>query len=238
MPESMELSFFSICLRLILSMAMGGAIGIERVYKRRPAGFRTHMLVCLGASLTMILSQYQYIMGETFWASQIMEGGPKMDSSRYGAQVISGIGFLGAGTILITGQRQQIKGLTTAAGLWASTMMGLAIGAGFFQGALIFFLLLQCTIQILPYLETILIQIARDMTIYVEFCHVGQITHILERAKELGVQIYQIEVNQGEDTPLGRSSMVLSVHLPEKLRHEELIAHISGAEGLYSIEEL
>ena len=118
-----EPNVYSTLFRLTLATICGGLVGLERVKKRRPAGFRTYMLVCLGAALTMLISQYLYKSGQT------------TDLSRLGAQVINGVGFLGAGTVIVTG-RQQIKGLTTAAGLWASACMGLAIGAGFYFGAL------------------------------------------------------------------------------------------------------
>ena len=113
--------------RLFLAMLFGGIIGLERGRRRRPAGFRTHILVCMGAALAMNISQYVAVtLGQT------------TDVSRLGAQVINGIGFLGAGTILVTG-RQQVKGLTTAAGLWASACTGLAVGAGFYECVLIAF---------------------------------------------------------------------------------------------------
>ena len=120
-----EFSFLSILLRLLLAMLFGGVIGLERGRKRRAAGFRTYMLVCLGAALTMLLSQYLHRMLNTVWSGAALT----IDVSRISAQVINGIGFLGAGTIIVTG-RQQVKGLTTAAGLWASACMGIAIGAG------------------------------------------------------------------------------------------------------------
>lgn len=92
------------------------------------------MLVCLGAALTMLLSQYEYYMVTHEWAQLASEVGIRTDVSRFGAQVINGIGFLGAGTIIVTG-RQEVKGLTTAAGLWASACMGLAIRARAFMSA-------------------------------------------------------------------------------------------------------
>ena len=101
------INYFSITVRILLSVIIGGALGFEREQKRHPAGFRTYILVCLGAALVMMTNQYVF---ETFHTG---------DVSRLGAQVISGIGFLGAGTIIITG-RNQVRGLTTAAGLWAS----------------------------------------------------------------------------------------------------------------------
>ena len=134
MPANIDLPFWETVVRLILATVCGGMIGIERGRKHRPAGFRTHMIVCIGAALTMVLSVYISDMIVNVW--KLEESQIKIDVSRLGAQVIHGIGFLGAGTIIVTG-RQQIKGLTTAAGLWASACMGLAIGAGFYIGALV-----------------------------------------------------------------------------------------------------
>ena len=125
-----ELNFVSIALRLLLSAVIGFSLGMERGRKRRPAGCRTYMLVCMGATLTLLLSQYEYYMLTNRWYDLALEIGIRTDVSRFGAQVINGVGFLGAGTILVTGRRE-VKGLTTAAGLWASACMGLAIGAGF-----------------------------------------------------------------------------------------------------------
>lgn len=119
-----ELNWISITVRLLLALICGGILGIEREKKRRPAGLRTYMLVCVGAAFVMITNEYM---------SFKYEG---VDPSRMGAQVISGIGFLGAGTIIVTG-RNRVKGLTTAAGLWAAACIGLAAGAGFYSGQLL-----------------------------------------------------------------------------------------------------
>ena len=144
-----EMNVISILLRLVLAMLFGGFIGLERERKRRPAGFRTYMLVCLGAALTMLLSQYESFMVTTAWRETAAEIGLRTDVSRFGAQVINGIGFLGAGTIIVTG-KQEVKGLTTAAGLWASACMGLAIGAGFYECVLLGFVLIFLTNRLLP----------------------------------------------------------------------------------------
>ena len=125
----------SIILRLAMALLLGGLIGMERERRRRPAGYRTHMLVCLGATLTMLISQH------------LLQKGLALDATRLGAQVISGIGFLGAGTIIVTG-RHKVKGLTTAAGLWASACMGLAIGIGFYEGALLTCFIILMTRQV------------------------------------------------------------------------------------------
>ena len=112
------LSFWAILVRLTLAVVCGGVIGAERETKRRPAGFRTHILICLGAAITTLTSQYLLLSLHLF-----------TDVARLGAQVISGIGFIGAGTIIVT-RDKRVKGLTTAAGLWAAAIIGLACGAG------------------------------------------------------------------------------------------------------------
>lgn len=106
----------SVFVRLACAFICGGIIGIERSYKRRPAGFRTHILICIGAAITTLTSQYLYLNMHYF-----------TDMARLGAQVVAGIGFIGAGTIII--HRQLVRGLTTAASLWATAGIGLAAGA-------------------------------------------------------------------------------------------------------------
>ena len=133
MLELRDLTYASAALRLLLAVLVGGILGIERGRKNRPAGLRTYMLVCLGATTVMMTNQY---------VTQCMGTG---DPVRMGAQVISGIGFLGAGSIMVTG-RNQIRGITTAAGLWAAACIGLAIGIGFYEigiasGILVFIVL-------------------------------------------------------------------------------------------------
>jgi putative Mg2+ transporter-C (MgtC) family protein len=118
-----NLTFWSVCLRIALSVVAGFIIGAERRNKNHAAGLRTHMLVTVGSALLMITSQFAV---EYFGAGDVM---------RIGAQAVSGIGFLGAGTIIIS--KGKIRGLTTAAGLWATTCIGLAIGIGFYEGAII-----------------------------------------------------------------------------------------------------
>ena len=188
-----ELNTISVFLRLLLAMVLGGLIGLERGFKGRPAGFRTYLLVSLGAALTMILSQYNYVMMGTVWKELTLETGVRTDVSRFGAQVISGIGFLGAGTIIVTGH-QQVKGLTTAAGLWASACMGLAVGAGFYECVLLAFVLIFASMRILPTIETFIIERTPNMNIYVEFRSLDDIGAILTKLKSYQTQIYNVEI--------------------------------------------
>lgn len=119
-----DINAVSICLRVALSMICGGVIGIERSRAHQVAGMRTYMLVCLGAAVVMLTGQYM----QNYFGTG--------DPARLGAQVISGIGFLGAGGIISS--REKIRGLTTAAGLWASACIGLSIGIGFYAAAIVF----------------------------------------------------------------------------------------------------
>ena len=232
-----ELNTASILLRLTLSMLCGGMIGLERGRKRRPAGFRTYMLVCLGATLTMLLGQYEYTMLAGPWAPTAAEVGTRVDVSRFGAQVINGIGFLGAGTIIVTG-RQEVKGLTTAAALWASACMGLAVGAGFYECVLLGFLLIFLSIRVLPSLESLIVESARNINLYVEFRSLDDIGPIINRIKAQGTQIYEVDIDRGRDENMRHSSAVFSIRLSQRLPHTKVIAAISGLEGVYTIEEI
>ena len=118
----METTYSEIAIRLLLALVLGGAIGVEREYRAKEAGFRTHFLVALGSALFCLVSQFGF-------------GIDLKDSSRVAAQVVSGIGFLGAGTIIF--QKNVVRGLTTAAGLWVTAAIGLACGTGMYVAAAI-----------------------------------------------------------------------------------------------------
>lgn len=232
-----QLNLWSMLLRLTLAMLFGGLIGLERERKRRPAGFRTYMLVCLGAALTMLLSQYEFYMVTHAWAPLAGEIGIRTDVSRFGAQVINGIGFLGAGTIIVTG-RQEVKGLTTAAGLWACACMGLAIGAGFYECVLLGFMLIFLSIRLLPYVETFIVENARNMNIYVEFQSLDNVGAIINRIKSQNVQIYEVDIERGREERFRNPSAVFSIRLNQKLPHTRVLAAISELESVYTIDEI
>ena len=143
----------------------------------------------------MILGQYQHLMFDTVWKSEQLVVGMTTDVTRFGAQVINGIGFLGTGTILITEQRE-VKGLTTAAGLWASACMGLAIGAGFYEGMLLGFLTIFLSIKVLPYIETFLMARSRNMNMYVEFKDIEQMKDFVQELKGRRIKIYDMEYDR------------------------------------------
>lgn len=232
-----EMNVFSVALRLTLAMLSGGLIGLERGRKRRPAGFRTYMLVCLGAALTMLLSQYEYVLLSTRWLDASQTVGIRTDVSRFGAQVINGVGFLGAGTIIVTG-RQEVKGLTTAAGLWASACMGLAIGAGFYECVCLGFVLIFLCIRLLPMVETAILENARNLNLYVEFQSLDNLGEIIGRIKAQNVHIYEVELARGREERFRNPSAVFSIRLNGKHSHARILASISELECVYTIDEI
>lgn len=128
-----ELNFITILIRCLMAMILGGLIGFERGLNNQPAGMRTYILVSVTSAMVMMTNQF------------VAKFYPGVDPSRMGAQVVSGIGFLGAGMILIT-NRDKVKGLTTAAGLWSSACLGLAVGIGFYEVALVVAIILIITL--------------------------------------------------------------------------------------------
>ena len=220
-----DFSTASVIFRLCLATICGGLIGIDRGRKRRPAGFRTYMLVCIGASLTMLISQY---------TREVL--GIATDVTRLGAQVINGIGFLGAGTIIVT-RRQQVKGLTTAAGLWASACMGIAIGAGYYVAAVSACLLIMLVLIVLSKLEVRIMASARTMTVSVGYDTNDDIVQIIDTLKAKKVHIVDLEIVKmasGESTP----SAVLSLRLPKRFKHTELLESLAGIDGVNQVEEI
>lgn len=224
-----ELTLPSVCFRLAMAILLGGAIGLERGRKNRPAGFRTYMLVCMGAALTMILGQYTALLAQA--------QGLQTDMTRIGAQVINGIGFLGAGTILVT-EKQQVKGLTTAAGLWASACMGLALGAGFYECVMLAFLLIIMVVLLLPKIEAFLIEKSRNMDIYVEVSGMEGIHQIIECLKKQNIQIYDVDIMHAEHTPAKRHNAVFSIRLGKRQTHTKVMECLSHLEAICAIKEI
>ena len=218
-----ELNSVSIIARLCLAVLCGGIIGMERGKKGRPAGFRTHILVCLGSALAMMTNEYLI---------QCYGGG---DPARLGAQVISGIGFLGAGTIIVTG-RQQVKGLTTAAGLWASACMGLAIGVGFYEAAIIACFFIWLVSSALHRLDNYILSRSKVMDLYVEFKETADISAFMDKIRVHGIRVVAIEItkpNAGSDAAV---ATVMTLRLDQKRDHADLLVLISGIQGVKFVE--
>ncbi len=232
---TIQLSIWDTIIRISAAALCGGLIGLERGRKHRPAGFRTYMIVCMGAALTMVLSAYLAAMLSGAWSIGLTD--IKIDMSRFGAQVTNGIGFLGAGTIIVTG-RQQIKGMTTAAGLWASACMGLAIGAGFFSAALIACLLIVVTIILFSKLETWILRRSRNITLCVEFEHTDDIAEIISNLKNKDIRIFDVEITKAKYSESHYPNAIISILIPKKMQHTDVFSSISAIRNVRAIEEL
>lgn len=221
----MYLTDGTIALRLLLAVVLGGLIGFERGRAGRPAGLRTHILVCLGSTLAIMTNQYiwlQYSVG---------------DPTRMAAQVISGIGFLGAGTIIVTG-RHQVKGLTTAAGLWATACMGLAIGIGFYKAAITACLLIVFTTVVLHRLDNSMLSKSKVMDIYIEINKQVPMTAILEGMRQNELHIDSIEMVKPTLDTSATAAAIMTLRLKKRRLKLEVIARINAIEGVEFVEEI
>lgn len=221
----LELNTISISVRLVLSLLCGGILGIERGRKKRPAGFRTYMLVCMGATLVMITNQY------------LMETYGGTDPARMGAQVISGIGFLGAGTIIVTG-RNRVKGLTTAAGLWAAACVGLSIGIGFYTGAVIGCTLIFVVMALLQKLDDWVMSSTKVINLYVEFERMPDVGEFIRYSKEQGFRISDLEVTKANGAGDSGVAVLCTLRLQKKKPHTEIIQMLSSVEKIRYVEEI
>ena len=223
---SFEINVWSVMLRLVIAVLFGGAIGVERATKRHAAGFRTYILVCVGATLAMLVNQFTFT---TFG-----EG----DTTRLGAQVISGIGFLGAGSILIT-SRNQVRGLTTAAGLWASACVGLAIGAGFYTAAIATGLLILASLTLLPSVENFFRNRSRNMRIYIEIDNIEHVKNFIQYTRENRLIISSLEPNRAYDgTGLTVYTVDFEIAIECKRDTKAIIKNLSELPYVNYIEEI
>lgn len=232
-----EINIESVVIRLMLAMFFGGILGLERGSKHRPAGFRTYMLVCLGAALTMIMGQYEHYMLETEWADIAAIMGIRVDVSRFGAQVINGIGFLGAGTVLVT-SKKEVKGLTTAAGLWASACMGLAVGAGFYECVFLGFIMILIVTKLLPVVEGYIVENSGCMSLHIEFQSLDDLGKIITKIKEQDVIICDMVINRGREEKSTFPNVVFAIRLKKRQARTRLMVTLSELKEIYLLEEI
>lgn len=219
-----EVNLISIAVRLILALVLGGMLGLERGRKRRPAGLRTYMIVCIGSALVMLTSQY------------IMDEFGMGDPARMGSQVISGIGFLGAGTIMITSR--QVKGLTTAAGLWSAACIGLAVGIGFYAGAILCAVLVLLVMTVMSRLDTKLQLHAKQISFFAEFQTMDDLGKFIDMIRQRGYKLHDLELNRVKDSVRDLVGATFWVGLDRQIDHVELIREFSGFPGVKYLEEL
>ena len=220
-----EVTYGAIAVRIAVAVVLGGIIGLERGLKNRPAGLRTYMLVCVGACLIMVTNQYIY---------QVFGTG---DPVRMGAQVVSGIGFLGAGTIMVT-KRNQIKGLTTAAGLWAAAAVGLSVGIGLYEAAVIGGAVIFIVLSLIHSWDNRMRQNSKIVEIYVELTRAINLGDFLRKVREMDLEIENIQTEQDGAVEEGRRSYIIMLKAKRKRNHEILYQNIRDIEGVAYVEGL
>ena len=217
-------SILSIALRLIFSVITGIIIRTDRAMKRRGAGIKTHVLVCLGSALVMITGQFIQLNYEG-----------TMDVARLGAQVINGVGFLGVGTIIVTG-RNQVRGLTTAAGLWACACIGLAIGIGFIDGAIIAVVLAMFTFKVLNQVDGWIHKYAKIFDLYIEFPNNKSVSEFVNELHGRNIKISNFELGKSKIKGEGPNALIC-IEVKERGQRDKILHEIRSMNCVRYLEE-
>ncbi len=212
-------------LRLVIAMTIGIIIGIDRELKNRGAGIKTHVFVCVGSALVMMTSEYISIHLPDI----------KADIARMPAQVVSGVGFLGVGTIIVTG-KNQIRGLTTAAGLWATACIGLAIGIGYVEGTLITFVIFLFTYKILESLDLYVHRHSRNFNLYVEFKDSQGPKKLAGYMRENNIRFSHFKLEQ-KAAPFDVGAVTFYVEISAKNTKRDFIEKVENMDYICYVEE-
>ncbi|MBQ3182300.1 MAG: MgtC/SapB family protein [Clostridia bacterium] len=217
-----EFNIWTSLIRLTLAFILAGIVGFEREKKGHAAGLRTHILVCMGAALTTLTG--------IFCAETLGFG---TDPMRIGAQVVSGIGFIGAGTIMVT-RGTHVRGLTTAAGLWSTAAIGLALGAGFYEGAVVCTLFISIVISRLKGLDRILNKRKKYMDVYIEICGTTNVNPVLDKLNELGIGISETDITASKSGKVENVGVSFELYSKEKhrLTEREVTELVRGIEHI------
>lgn len=216
-----EINFVTVTIRLLGAMIFGALIGFERTCKLRAAGFKTYSLVCVGSAAVMMTGMFIY---QNYQIS---------DPARLGAQVISGIGFLGAGTIMVTGFHS-IKGLTTAAGLWVDACMGLVIGIGFYEAAIIMFAIILLVMVVGEKVQVKLLANSKRLRIYILLEKKDGLYKFIAFLKELDISILEFEII---DTIGTFTSFSFVLKLNSKQQHYNILEIIQSSNYVAYVDE-
>ena len=214
-----DVNLLATTFRLLFAFVLGGLIGLERSYKNRPAGFRTHILVCLGATIASYIGIYLYVV-EQF----------PVDIARIGATVVTGLGFIGGGTIMVT-KKNTVKGLTTAAGLWATGVIGLAIGAGFYEGAIaatilviiteVYFAGVGARIKHLP-----------DFKAVIQYTHKEALDYVLRYCRDRKMAITNLQITGNSSLETAVYTAIVTLKPADDDDRDALMNDIAKMEGV------
>ena len=220
-----EVTVLSVVLRIAAAVLLGGFMGMERGIKRRAAGLRTYMLVCVGSCMIMLTNQY------------IFQNYQSGDPVRMGAQVVSGIGFLGAGTIIVT-RHNQIKGLTTAAGLWTAAIVGLALGGGFYEGGIAATGLILLAELLFSKLEYRMLDNAPEVNLFMEYSGKPCLEKVLKLYRERELKVINMEITRSTESETHNACAIFTLRLNRRCGVERLLTEMNAVPGVVSVEEL
>lgn len=223
-PMLSEFNTISVVLRLFIALIIGAALGLEREQKQRPAGLRTYTLVCVGSALASITNLY---MSEVY--------GLNVDPSRIPAQIISGIGFLGAGTIMVT-KIYRVKGLTTAAGLWCCAAIGIAVGVGFYSGAILSGVMIVVSLRLFAFVDKRFIKFSKYIYCYSEYKTKEFIKQLVSYARKYDYQIFDLEISKDAGDAGYFATFQIKIKNPEK--REEVLSEMQDLPECVVLEEI
>lgn len=219
-----DINVWSVILRVVLACLIGGIIGAERASKHHVAGLRTYILVCLGSCVAMMTNQFI---------------SDSSDVARLGAGVVAGIGFLGAGTIMVT-SRNQVRGLTTAAALWACGCVGLAIGIAFYTMAIAAAIVILLALVLLPKIEQSFQDRAKLVDIHIELLSRPDLKKLLEYVRSNNIQVLSIAYDPAyANTGLSVYSIALKINKNEQgkyIKHDLLLKNLKALEYVNYVE--
>lgn len=215
----------SVFFRLMIATLSGAVIGLERGAHGKTAGIRTFALVCLGASLVMVTNEY---LVNTYSTG---------DPARLGAQVISGVGFLGVGTIIVTG-RNYVKGLTTAASLWATACLGIAIGTGYITGGIMAMVMILFVMTVLSFVNRFVDDHARSINCYMEIDKERGIEAIYQYVSEHDYRIRSIDKQKKQALHVKDIAVIINIDLCRRMNHAMIVENMNLLESIHYIEEI
>lgn len=229
-----HIDFLEIVQRLLIAVVMSGAIGFDREFKSRPAGMRTHILVCVGATMIAILQSeiYSSTVAQLI-ANPELAGSLRVDQTRLIAQVVSGIGFLGAGTIIVT--KRAVAGLTTAASLWTVACLGLSIGMGYYELAFIGFVVIQATLSLLK--KVIVVPSIKNLEVrYVHKAETKEFISDYFSAHQVELKDTNVSVEILNSRRIYTN--IYTIEIPKNYNIHELIEELSAHENVRKIRLL
>ncbi len=219
-------SSIAVAIRLVIATVFGGIVGWERIIKHHSAGIKTHALVCLGSAAATALNIYLSMLP-----------GLNADVSRIPAGVVSGIGFLGAGTILVTG-RKQIKGLSTAATLWVTSCMGMAIGAGYLEIGCVCLIMVAFSNILLKQLSNKVEGYSKYMNIYIEVNKNRGVNKLMKMLSDRGFTILSMTKSKEKTLQSSDTGLILDLDLEKKMSHHEILNMLSDEDYVNYVEEV